>query len=457
MRFICALTLLLCMAGFSVGFAQPLVSDLFKDDSLQRIDMAIRSRQKKEVFIKNATGAYAREYKKIYEDQFAEIDKLWSGTRAITAPQVQGYLQRLINSITSTNPDLSDLDARIVFTRDWWPNAYSMGDGSIAINAGLLIHLNNEAELIFILCHELAHYKLDHTEKSIRKYVETINSDAYQSELKRLSKETYRVNQQLEKMSRGFLLSSRRHSRDNEAEADRQALAWMRKTGYDCKGISSCLQLLNLIDQAENYPSPVLNEVFNFPDYPFKARWVQKESAIFSQMETAESVGEKDSLRTHPDCEKRIALLADSLTGCEGRGQLFLAEENMFMRLKKELFLEIMEQCYRENQLSRHLYYSLQLLKADSSYAPLAAWSIARCLNVLYQKTKDHEIGSSVDKEGDEWSEGYNQLLRMLSRIRLDELAQLNFQFCRTYVAQARSYPGFLEEARIAEKRARMQ
>ncbi|MBP7557624.1 MAG: M48 family metallopeptidase [Chitinophagaceae bacterium] len=445
------------MAGFSAALGQPFGSDLFKDDSLRRIDMAAQSRQKKDVLIKNATGPHARDYKKIYEDQFAEIDKLWSGTRAITAPQVQQYLQQLITKITSVNPDLANSDARIIFTRDWWPNAYSMGDGSIAVNAGLFIHLNNEAELIFVLCHELAHYRLDHTGKSIRKYVETINSDTYQSELKRLSKETYRVNQQLEKLSRGFLLSSRRHSRDNEAEADRQALTWMRRTGYDCNGIRSCLQLLSEIDQAESFPSPVLNQVFNFPEYPFKARWVQKESAIFSQMEAADAAGEKDSLRTHPDCEKRIALLADSLAGCEGRGQLFQAEENMFTGLKKELFPEIAAQCYRENQLSRHLYYSLQLLQADSAYVPQAAWSIARCLNTLYEKTKEHQIGSSVDKEGEEWSSGYNQLLRMLSRIRLEELAQLNFQFCRRYVAQARSYPGFLEEARIAEKRARLQ
>lgn len=457
MRFICVPILFLCMAGFSAAFAQPFGSDLFKDDSLRRTDLAAQSRQKKDVLIKNATGPYARDYKKIYEDQFAEIDKLWSGTRAITAPQVQQYLQQLITKITSVNPDLANSDARIIFTRDWWPNAYSMGDGSIAVNAGLFIHLNNEAELIFVLCHELAHYRLDHTGRSIRKYVETINSDTYQSELKRLSKETYRVNQQLEKLSRGFLLSSRRHSRDNEAEADRQALIWMRRTGYDCNGIRTCLQLLSAIDQAESFPSPVLNQVFNFPDYPFKARWVQKESAIFSQMEAAEAASEKDSLRTHPDCEKRIALLADSLAGCEGQGQLFQAEENMFTRLKKELFPEIAAQCYRENQLSRCLYYSLQLLHADSAYVPLAAWSIARCLNTLYEKTKEHQIGSSVDKEGEEWSAGYNQLLRMLSRIRLEELAQLNFQFCRRYVAQARSYPGFLEEARTAEKRARLQ
>lgn len=457
MRFICVPILFLCMGGFSAALSQPYNADLFRDDSLRRIEMATQSREKKDLLIKNAAGPYAREYKKIYEDQFAEIDRLWSGTRAITAPRVQQYLQQLVNKITAVNPDLSNSDARIIFTRDWWPNAYSMGDGSIAVNAGLFIHLNNEAELIFILCHELAHYKLDHTGKSIRKYVETINSDTYQSELKRLSKETYRVNQQLEKLSRGFLLSSRRHSRDNEAEADGQALTWMRRTGYDCNGIRSCLQLLSEVDQAESFPSPVLNQVFNFPDYPFKTRWVQKESAIFSQLETADGAGEKDSLRTHPDCEKRIALLADSLTGCEGRGQLFLVEENMFTRLKKELFLEIAAQCYRENQLSRHLYFSLQLLQADSSYVPLAAWSIARCLNTLYEKTKEHQIGSSVDKEGEEWSAGYNQLLRMLSRIRLEELAQLNFQFCRRYVAQARSYPGFLEEARIAEKRARLQ
>src|SRR5690606_19405430 len=107
---------------------------------------------------------------------------------------------------------------------------YSMGDGSIAINAGLFVYLDNEAELIFILCHEIAHYYLDHTNSSIKKYVETVNSDEVQKELKRLSKTQYRVNQQLEELTKAFTFNSRRHSRERETEADRMAFQFMKNT-----------------------------------------------------------------------------------------------------------------------------------------------------------------------------------------------------------------------------------
>ena len=131
---------------------------------------------------------------------------------------------KLIRRGWQANSNISTSQLRVVITRDWWPNAYSLGDGSLAINAGLLVFLENEAQLAFVLCHELAHFQLAHTSRSIREYVETINSESYQAELKRLSKETYRVNEQLEKLAKKFVFHTRRHRRDHEAEADRQAL-----------------------------------------------------------------------------------------------------------------------------------------------------------------------------------------------------------------------------------------
>jgi predicted Zn-dependent protease len=75
-----------------------------------------------------------------------------------------------------------------------------MGDGTIVINAGLVIFMANEAELVFALCHELAHYYLDHSNKAIKKMVTEYNSDAFKAEIKRLSKEEYGVGHQLESL-----------------------------------------------------------------------------------------------------------------------------------------------------------------------------------------------------------------------------------------------------------------
>jgi Zn-dependent protease with chaperone function len=436
-----------------VAQLQPLYS-FQKDDSSLKKTYFEQTVSKKNRAVASVDKKYAADYKKIYEDQFKEIGKLWQSDRSVTAPGAHGYLQSIVQKIVSVNADLAKTDARVVFSRDWWPNAYSMGDGTIAINAGLMIFLHNEAELVFVVSHELAHYYLDHTNKSIKQYVEKVNSEEFQNELKRLSKEEYRVNKQLEELTRSFAFSSRRHSRDNEAAADRMAFRLMKKTGYDCGAITTCLELLDKVDDSLLYQSPDIRQAFNFTDYPFRNKWIRKESAIFAQLnEKDETSGnENDSLKTHPDCAKRIALLHDSIATAFPTGKNFLVNEELFKQLKKDFFIEMTEQCYRDNNLSRNLYYNLFLLQTGEN-TPLAVYSIARCLNDIYDSQKNHKLGSRIDTESKGYPEGYNLLLRMLNQIRLDEIASVNYHFCKQYETEMKNYAGFREEMNKAQNR----
>ena len=389
-----SITTLFCAAQL-----QPLYS-FQKDDSSLKKTYFEQSARKKNMALASLDKKYAAEYKKIYEDHFKEIGRLWQSDRSVTSPGAHGYLQSIVQKIVSVNAELAKTDARVVFSRDWWPNAYSMGDGTIAINAGLMVFLHNEAELVFVVSHELAHYYLDHTNKSIKQYVEKVNSEEFQNELKRLAKTEYGVNKQLEELTRSFAFSSRRHSRDNEAAADRLAFRFMKKTGYDCSAIKTCLELLDKVDDSLLYQSPDIRQAFNFTDYPFRNKWIRKESAIFAQLnETDETTGqEKDSLKTHPDCSKRIALLNDSIATTLTGGKKFLVNEEMFHQLKKDFFVEMTEQCYRDENLSRNLYYNLLLLQSKEN-TPLAVYSIARCLNDIYDYQKNHKLGST-DRQG---------------------------------------------------------
>ncbi|MES2778163.1 MAG: M48 family metallopeptidase [Bacteroidota bacterium] len=441
--------MMLMVAGFS-GFAQlNAIYSFQKDDTLLRKNYADQSVKKKAVLLSSVGKEHAKEYTKIYDEQFEEIGKLWQSTRPVTSPEAHGYLQSLVQRIIASNTELKGTDARIIFSRDWWPNAVSMGDGTIAINAGLMVYLDNEAELVFVICHELSHYYLQHTQKSIRKYVETVTGTDYQAELKRLSKEVYGANSQLEKLARLTAFSSRKHSRDNEAEADRQAFIFMKKTGYDCNAITSCLQILDKVDSIQLYKKPDLQQIFNFAGYPFKKKWIQKESSIFSEVDETTSVTakERDSLKTHPDCTKRIAWLTDSVTKASVLmpGKKFLVNETLFNQLKKAFFIEITEECHREKKLSRNLYYNLILLQANETNA-LATWSVARCLNEMYEQQKAHKIGLMLDAESKGYPEDYNLLLRMLARIRLEEIANLSYRFCTQNLASMKDYPGFEQE-----------
>jgi hypothetical protein len=444
----------LCTISVLFLAAQSPNSHIFwKDDTLLRKKYFEQSMQKKQGLIASVPKQYARDYKEIYDHQFGEIGNLWNTTRAVTAPELNNYLQSIVKKIKDSNPEIQKIDARIVFTRDGWPNAVSMGDGTIAINGGLFLFLSNEAELAFVICHELSHYYLDHTNKSIRKIVELYNSESFKKEVKRLSRQQYGAGREIEELMKKMAFGSRRHSRENETEADMQAFHFFKNTGYDCNAIITCLQLLNEVDDSSTYKPFVPETTFNFDEYPFKKRWIQKESVLFSAMNSDDSSPftkqEKDSMKTHPDCVARIRFLQDSINKFPP-GKQFQINENSFYSIKREFFPEITEQEYRNNNLTRNLYYSLLMLQ-NGDYTSLAVYSVVRDLNILFQQQKDHKLGD-IDKETRVYPADYNLLLRMIDRLRLDELAAINYYTCEKYESQMSGYDGFPEEKRKAQK-----
>lgn len=441
------LSLLLCLC-FSLANAQTATPYTFlEDDTIVRQKFYDQSQLKKAELIEAAGKENAKEYKALYNEVFTDIGSLWKSSRVITETKTQAYLAQIVNRIVAVNPVLKSLDYKIVFTRDWWPNAACMTDGTIVFNAGLLIYLENEAEIAFVLSHELAHYYLQHSKQSIKKYIETVTSKDFQSELKRLSKQEYGANKELEALGKTIAFNSRKHSRDKESEADRYAFSFLKQTGYDLHAITNCLQLLDKIDDSLLYKPTPLSQSFSFTDYAFKPKWTQKESSIFSEMDKKNSgltAKEIDSLKTHPDCLKRIDMLKDSMSHASA-GASFLADENMFRQLKNDFFAEITEQCYQQESLSRNLYYSLLLLQ-DEHKKTLGIYSVARCLNQIYEVQKVHKLGNKIDTEDATYSSEYNELLRFLGRVRLEELANINYYFCKKYEPVMTGYPGFDKE-----------
>ena len=423
------------------------------DDAILKKNWVQSIRMVKTSWLSKVNPSLKKDYEEIYKTHFEQIEKIIDGKSAITAKEPHAYLQQVVAKIIKANPVLKADELRIFFTRDWWPNAYSMGDGSIAINAGLVIHMHNEAELAFVLCHELAHYYRAHTLQSVDNYVSITNSPAFQNRLKELSKQQYGVNKELEKLSLNLIFNSRHHSRSKETEADLQAFIFFKNTGYNANGIVSLLQLLDTVDKATVFPKLNVQTMLNFEGYPFKKKWIQEESAIFAKIQTQtadDKAKEVDSFKTHPDCVVRIATLKDSVSS-NNAGKNFLVDENYFQKLKEELLLEMIEHTYQSDNLSRNLYYNLQLLQQQKQ-SNLAAYFIVRDLNKLYEQQKKHKAGLLVDTENKFYAEDYNQLLRLLNRIRLDELAQMTRAFCNRYLSSLKDFQPVVEQINIAEK-----
>ena len=403
-------------------------------------------------FLISSSGQeYRKDYETICNLRLQEVSVLLTTPKSITSPVPHQYLQSLLTKIIDVNPELKKLNIRLVFSRDWWPNAYSMGEGTLVVNAGLMVFLSNEAELVFILCHELSHLYLDHGTKNIRNHIATINSEAFKNELKRLSKQDYGAGGELDKLAKKFAFSNRRHRREHEAEADSHAFLLMKNTGFDCNGITTCLKLLDKIDDSLLFKPLKLDQVFNFPEYPFKIKWVKSESSIFAEMtldDTANSSSDRDSLKTHPDCSQRIKFLEDSIKNIPS-GSQFLVSKQVFNKLRSDLFLEMTEQQFRENNLTRNLYYNLQLLQ-NGLHVENAVHGILRSLNVLYKSQKEHTIGLHTEKEARGLPEDYNLLLRMIDRLKLGELGTIAYLFGQKYQSEMSGNALFAEESKIS-------
>jgi len=443
----------LCSSVFT-SFSQRMpVYKFQEDDTLLKRKYFDAALQKKALLLNSLNKEKSKNYKEAYEDMFEVVKDLLLSTRSVTEEKADNYIKAVASKIISSNPELKGLDTRIIFTRDFSPNAYSIGDGTIAFNAGLFIYLNNEAEMAFVLGHELAHYYLDHSKKRIDKLVYLINSDSLKKELKRLSKQEYRIGEELDKIIKSLAFDIKRHSREGEEEADRVGVRFLRNSGYHGNGFITSMQILDKIDDTAMFSSLNLQKILSFPDYPFRERWIKKESAIFSGLNPEEASGlsakERDSLKTHPNCTRRISLLESSVMNISGKE--FQVDEQLFNQLKRDLIPEIIEEVFRSGNISLNLYLCLEMLQ-EGKHMPLAAFSIARDLNLIYKHQKEHQLGLIIDTENRRFNESYNLLLRMIYKLRLSEIADLNTSFCTYYMDQMKNYDGFEKEFQKAKQ-----
>lgn len=83
----------------------------------------------------------------------AALSRRWS---FVTSPSLTVYLQRIVHQLQPRIPH-APADCRVVLVDDWSQRTLAMPSGLILISLGTLAFLEDEAELVFVLAHEIAH------------------------------------------------------------------------------------------------------------------------------------------------------------------------------------------------------------------------------------------------------------------------------------------------------------
>ena len=259
--------------------------------------------------------------------------------------EFSAYLESIVDRLLKDDPELRS-KIRIYSTRISVPNASAWRNGVIFFNIPLFSYMESEAEIAFILAHEIVHFQEEHT-------------------LQRFTKSQDLKNPGLEKAKDADkLFELLRFSRENELEADKQAFQMLLKTNYDPAEALSALFRLKEINASSTVIKQDLPNLFQldvdsviFDSGCDPERFVKAEDA-----ENAEHQ-ENDSLSTHPNIDVRISIIEKDLNelSVNKGGVRFIQSEEVFELIREKAYIEQIHNWYTKRAFTPALYGSLRL------------------------------------------------------------------------------------------------
>ncbi len=190
-------------------------------------------------------------------------------------------------------------------------NAYAFPGGSIAVTRGILLTLDNEAELAALIGHELGHVNARHAAQQMTKgQLSSLLVTGLSAVASTQGKGLGELTQQLGALSQGLLLS--KYSRDNEREADALGNEYMVKSGYPTKGFTGLMEMLNSLHKKQPSSAQIL-----FSTHPMGSERLaaarERENGIYRSSNSASENREKfmDHTASLRAKKKGITLLQD--------------------------------------------------------------------------------------------------------------------------------------------------
>jgi len=161
------------------------------------------------------------------QENFAPSQQMEGGVYNID-PLLTGY----INDIGQKLAAVSDrqLPYEFVVLNNSVPNAWALPGGKIAVNRGLLLELENEAELAAVLGHEIVHAAARHGAQAMSRGI--FLQGALLAASLSLTDHEY-SNYIIGAASLGAQLVNQRYGRDDELEADYYGMLYMARAGYN--------------------------------------------------------------------------------------------------------------------------------------------------------------------------------------------------------------------------------
>ncbi len=267
---------------------------------------------------------------------------LLTGGSVLYGDPVSTYANEVLDLLLAKQPQLRE-KLRVYTIKSNHVNAYSTNQGILYITLGLVGKVNNEAQLAYVLAHEVSHYNNQHVLHAFENQKDIWSRGGGYKDLNVEEKR----------------LTTYKYSRESEFEADKEALDYYLQAGYSTDEIYTGFDVL-------------LHGYLPIAEHKYDWDYLENDSLTISSHYLIDSVAQikdmddvDDALLTHPNIHKRKEAVREDLSSRDistGKLQFVVKDTADFQGLQDLVHFEMLNAFVRSGNYGSALYH-IQILE----------------------------------------------------------------------------------------------
>jgi beta-barrel assembly-enhancing protease len=355
---------------------------------------SVSEKVEKDLELSKLSFASKTEAIEFWNDVHSELEEVLYSGNIIYGDEISLYVKNVASNLLKEDPELLK-QLRFYTIKSNEVNAFSTAPGIIFVTTGLISQLSSEAQLAFILSHEIAHFEKNHV------YNEYLN-------FKKSGK----------KRKRDEILKLSQFSKELEFEADELAIKRFHQLGYSSKELMGTFDILMysyLPFDEITFP----NNYFNTEQLYIPEKRIDKEIREITAREDYD-----DKFHTHPNIKKRKDSILSLLETYTNWGEIkFMLDEKQFHDAVNTCRFEDVRINLVQGNVFNALYSIFLLEKLDSKNGFLRRMEAVSWLSILQTENLIHKRFENPKIEGES-----SKLYQFLKQSKKVELATIGLR-----------------------------
>ncbi|MBI1307494.1 MAG: M48 family metalloprotease [Bacteroidetes bacterium] len=286
---------------------------------------------------------------RFYEESYYLVDAIKNNANIYINDSYTKLINDIADELLKDDPELRN-KLYLYAYRAPYVNAFSTDQGDMFFTMGLMAYVHNEAELAFVIGHEIIHYLKQHNTANFSERVKIARGEGkYQG---------MNIDRGIEEVHS--------FSRELEKEADVLSLDYFLKSDYDPNAVISALNMLKTAH-------------LGYAERPFNYNYLLGERIKLSgdllpqEIPQMKQDSTDDKLSTHPNLSSRIEYCTEIIHKSSGTGnkQFIHISESDFKELQKQARQEQLLLFYNDDYYA-HVIYNASLMYED--YPEIRDW-----------------------------------------------------------------------------------